>query len=119
MIGTNNRHEPQQTAGGIKAVLDYLKEKKPKMKILLLAIFPRGADENDPHRIRNEEINKILPSFADGKQVVFLDINDRFVDKDGKLLKSLMPDLLHPNPKGYEVWAKAMAEPLKKIMGER
>ena len=29
-----------------------------------------------------------------------------------------MPDLLHPNEKGYEIWAKAMEPMVKKLMGE-
>jgi lysophospholipase L1-like esterase len=27
-----------------------------------------------------------------------------------------MPDLLHPNEKGYEIWADAIREPVKRLM---
>jgi beta-glucosidase len=29
-----------------------------------------------------------------------------------------MPDLLHPNAKGYEIWAEAIEPTVKQLMGE-
>jgi beta-glucosidase len=29
-----------------------------------------------------------------------------------------MPDLLHPNENGYEIWAEAMEPTVKQLMGE-
>src|SRR5947209_1050603 len=45
MIGTNNigGHSAQQIAGGIKAIVDELKRRKPDIKILVLGVFPRGS----------------------------------------------------------------------------
>jgi len=34
------------------------------------------------------------------------------------LPKSIMPDLLHPNAEGYDIWAKAMEPTIAKLMGE-
>src|SRR5438552_1382128 len=46
MIGTNNSNgkdnTSEQIADGIKAVVAKVREKSPKTKVLLLAIFPRG-----------------------------------------------------------------------------
>ncbi len=44
MIGTNNTggHSAQQIAGGIKAIVEELKQQKPGIKVLLLGVFPRG-----------------------------------------------------------------------------
>jgi lysophospholipase L1-like esterase len=44
MIGTNNTggHSAQQIAGGIKAIVEELKQQKPGIKILVLGVFPRG-----------------------------------------------------------------------------
>jgi len=122
MIGTNNaghrKEKSEETAMGIKAILDELKTRLPKMKILLLAIFPRGADDNDKLRKLNQGTNKIICKYADDKTVFFLDINEKFLDKDRKLPKSIMPDRLHPNKKGYEIWAEAIEPTVKKLMGE-
>ena len=41
-----------------------------------------------------------------------------FLQDDGTLSKSIMPDLLHPNAKGHEIWAEAMEPTLVKLLGE-
>jgi lysophospholipase L1-like esterase len=122
MIGTNNaghrQDKPEDTAAGVKAIIEQLRKRLPKTKILLLAIFPRGPDANDPLRKLNEATNRILAGYADKKHVFYLDINAAFLVDHGELPKSIMPDLLHPNEKGYEIWAKAMEPMVKKLMGE-
>lgn len=122
MIGTNNtghrQDKPEHTAAGIKAILSQLRKRLPETKVLLLAIFPRGADANDPLRKLNEAINQIIAGYADDENVIFLDIDDAFLDETGELPKSIMPDLLHPNEKGYRLWAEAMEPTLKKLMSE-
>ncbi|NQV23081.1 MAG: acetylglucosamine-6-sulfatase [Rhodopirellula sp.] len=122
MIGTNNtghRQDPaEETAAGIKAIIAELQKQLPKTKILLLAIFPRGAKTDDPLRKLNAEINEIIADFADDQKVYFLDINSEFLDDDGTLPRSVMPDLLHPQEAGYATWAKAMDPTIAKLMGE-
>lgn len=122
MIGTNNtghRQDPaEETAAGIKAIIAELHKQLPKTKVLLLAIFPRGAKTDDPLRKLNTSINEIIAGFADGKKVFFLDINSEFLDDDGTLPKSVMPDLLHPHEAGYATWAKAMEPSIAKLMGK-
>ncbi len=120
MIGTNNtghRMDPAaETAAGIKAIIRELRARLPNTRILLLAIFPRSATPDDPMRVRNEEINKIISGYANGENVVFLNINDAFLLEDGTLTQEMMPDLLHPKAKGYEIWAKAMGPTLREMM---
>src|SRR3954447_24032675 len=45
MIGTNNigGHSAEQIAGGITAIVEELKRRKPDVQILLLGVFPRGS----------------------------------------------------------------------------
>lgn len=123
MIGTNNtghrQDDPDETAAGIKAILDQLGKKSPKTKVLLLAIFPRGASADDELRRINDQINERISKFADNKRIFYLDVSDKFLNDDGSLPKSIMPDLLHPNAEGYEIWAKAMEPTLAKLMGEK
>ncbi len=122
MIGTNNaghrREKSQHTALGIKTILKELKKRLPKTKILVLAIFPRGAKPNDHLRKLNVATNKIIAKYADNKSIFFLDINPVFLDRNGDLPKSIMPDRLHPNQKGYEIWAKAMEPTIKRLMAD-
>ena len=122
MIGTNNaghrREASKDTALGIKAILGEMRTRLPKTKVLLLAIFPRGKDDNDALRKLNMATNEIIKDCADGKSVFYLSINDKFLEKDRTLSKSVMPDLLHPNAKGYEIWAEAIEPKVKELMGE-
>ncbi|MAR12423.1 MAG: acetylglucosamine-6-sulfatase [Blastopirellula sp.] len=122
MIGTNNtghrQDAPEHTAAGIQAIVDRLHKKLPKTKVLLLGIFPRGATPSDKLRKINDAINQRISKLADDKQVFYLDINETFLGDDGNLPKSIMPDLLHPNRKGYEMWAEAMEGKIAQLMGE-
>ncbi len=123
MIGTNNtghrQDKPEDTAAGIKAIIGQLRERLPETKILLLAIFPRGEKPEDSLRKLNDATNKILATCADNEHVFFLDINKRFLDENGVLSKSIMPDRLHPNAEGYAIWAEAMEPMIQKLMGEK
>lgn len=121
MIGTNNvghrKEESVKTAAGIKAILDLLATKQPKAKVLLLAIFPRGANNQDPLRQLNDATNQIIQNYADGERVHYLSINDKFLTgKEGKLSRLVMPDLLHPIAPQYQVWADAIAPTLKSML---
>jgi beta-glucosidase len=35
------------------------------------------------------------------------------------LPRDIMPDLLHPNAKGYAIWAKAIEPSVKKLVDEK
>ena len=122
MIGTNNaghREEPSKfTAIGIKAILDDLRTRLPNTKVLMLAIFPRGATDKDPLRKLNMATNDIIKDYADNERVHFLSINNNFLTKDRKLEKSVMKDLLHPNADQYKVWAEAIEPKVQELMGE-
>jgi beta-glucosidase len=97
MIGTNNTgqvmQESDETASGIKAIVDLLQDRRPEMKILLLGVFPRSINSNDPQRIINREVNEKIKGLADSKNIHFLDISNKFLNKDGKLPKDIM--LMH------------------------
>jgi len=120
LIGTNNaRHSessPEDIAAGVRAILDRLAAKCPQTKVLLLAIFPRGADANDPWWQRCEKINALLPALADGQRVHFADLNTAFLASGGWLTKAFAPDLLHLSAKGYELWASALEPKLKPLL---
>lgn len=121
MIGTNNssQNSPEDIAAGVKAIVGRIQKRLPETKVLLLAIFPRGEDAKNKQRQVNEKTNAIFAKLADEKTVYYLDIGPKFLDKDGKLPKDVMPDLLHPNAKGYEIWAQAIEPSIVKLMGEK
>jgi beta-glucosidase len=122
MIGTNNtgsHDSAQDTARGIRLILKELQTRLPNMKILLLAVFPRGAEKDDPFRILNTEVNELISAYSQSKSIHFLSLNELFLEEDGTLPTSIMPDLLHPNGGAYRIWAEAMEPTIQELMGEK
>jgi beta-glucosidase len=134
MIGTNNtghdgrpfpeigdavyHSSAEQTAEGVKQIVETLRSRMPDMKILLLGIFPRGETPEDPKRQKNEAINAKISKLADDEQVHYMDIGDTFLQPDGTLSRDIMPDLLHLNEQGYAMWAEAIEPKVKELLGE-
>ena len=119
MIGTNNtgamKQDPTETADGIKMILSTLRARCPKAKVLLLGVFPRGVQANDPLRMMNVEINQNIAKFADGDRVHYLDISDEFLDENGVIAREIMGDALHPGKEGYQIWAESIEPTLIKL----
>jgi len=129
MIGTNNvgGNSAEQIAEGVTAIVKELRRQRPEMKILLLGVFPRAgariakeATEAKPDQLQPKikQINQRIAKLDDGTNVVYLDIGDKFLEKDGSLSKAIMPDYLHLSKKGYEIWAKAITPTLAKMLGK-
>jgi lysophospholipase L1-like esterase len=121
MIGTNNIGSPKEAIlAGVTKVVSEIHEKLPQSKLLLLAVFPRGADPADQKVAAMREkiafVNEGLAKLDDGSKTRYLDIGPKFLDADGKLPKDIMPDALHPNEKGYQIWADAMQPLLDEMM---
>ncbi len=121
MIGTNNAgsNTPEEIADGVQAIVQKLRAELPEMKVLVLAIFSRGPNNDDPRRKVNQGANRIIAELADEKMVFFQDINADFLEPDGTLTREMMPDLLHPKEKGYTVWAEAIEPTVARLMGEK
>jgi lysophospholipase L1-like esterase len=115
-IGTNNlaqtencrSNSPAEIAQGIQAIIEQVQAKCPGTAIVLMGIFPRGQKREDPKRAVLREINGLLKTRQEQPGVTFLDITDHWLSDDGTLSKEIMPDFLHPNQKGYAVWAEAL-----------
>ena len=115
-IGTNNlaqtdncrANTPAEIAQGIETIIDHAQAKCPGAKIILMGIFPRGQKPEDPKRAVLKEINSLLAPLARKPGVTFLDITQNWLSPDGAISKENMPDFLHPNQKGYAVWAEAL-----------
>jgi len=120
MIGTNNSGDntPEEIADGITAIVQKLRQKLPNTKVLLLGIFPRGADPSDARRKVNEKTNEIVKKLADNKTVFYQDLSEAFLEDDGTLSRMIMPDLLHLSKQGYTIWAESIEPNVKKLMGE-
>ena len=110
MIGTNNlsANTNEQIAEGVAAIVQDYRTRCPDAVVLLQAIFPRGQKADDPLRARIKAINEIIAKLHDGKKIIFIDFGGKFLGADGTLSPEIMPDFLHPSPKGYQIWADAI-----------
>ncbi|MDO5309446.1 MAG: GDSL-type esterase/lipase family protein [Planctomycetia bacterium] len=132
MIGTNNightkpnsqemHSTPEETVQGIQLIVDQLKSLYPTTKILLLSVFPRGNQPTDRLRLAVNEINQGLDAiYGDNKveNVQLYDIGELFLTPDGVLSPEIMPDYLHPNAKGYKIWAQAVEPMIADALGD-
>lgn len=138
LIGTNNTddqhypkvHSAEQVFAGTKAIVERIRHRHPTTRILILRIFPCGGpgDRTEFHRKYNRSAGamasvrragELTAKLADGVNVFWLDIGQVFLRPDGSINTDLMPDLIHPNAAGAEVWAQAVEPTLARLMGDQ
>lgn len=131
MLGTNNSldYTADEIAAADRKIVGMIRAKLPQTKILLLGIFPRGPRDakggpvTEAHvaeaakRMQTiDAVNADLAKLDNGRDIRFLNINRVFLDTDGRIPTTVMPDQLHPGPAGYQLWADAMQSHLKEMM---
>jgi len=126
MLGTNNTgtHTAAEILAADTKIVKSIRSKIPETKVLILAIFPRGPRKNRDGTMDSgeqkmaiiREVNAGLAKLDDGKNVRYLDIGPKFLGADGKIPDSIMPDQLHPNVAGYQIWADAMKPLLTEML---
>lgn len=126
LAGTNNVGKTAPPEGdstevaditqGIEAIVHTMQTKAPNATIVVTGIFPRN--DNLAVMPTIDKINANLASFADGRKVRYLNINNKLADADGRLFAGMMnSDKLHPAVPGYEVWAAALKPVLVELLG--
>ena len=118
MIGTNNASamcSSAEIAEGVGAIVLELRKDFPDAKILLLGIFPRGYPEDLIRKVVLA-VNPIIARLDDGQHVFYRDIGAKFLDANGVLQPDIMADKLHPNEKGYVIWAEAVKPTLAELL---
>ena len=125
MAGTNNvgtivpaRGDETKIADitkGLRAILKTCQQKAPGAVIILMGITPRN--DNPAVLATIDKINQNLARLADGKNVRYLNINDKLADHTGKLRDGMSPDRLHLSVKGYQVWAEALKPMFTELLG--
>ena len=116
LVGTPNAREntPAEIAAGISAICDTIHAKAPDCKIILLGVLPRGQKQFVKPI---QEINKLIFGFEQKGYVTFLNFGQNITGKDGLPIKKYMlEDGVHPNERGYQVWAESMDPVLKKLL---
>jgi|SRR5579872_1199410 len=129
LIGTNDTgtNITDEIIAGNRKLVAEIREKLPKTKILLLGIFPRGrytpiggkpgeTFESSVKKMKMiRAVNADMATLDNGDTIRYLDLTDKFM-VDGKIPLDVMPDQLHPGPKGYQIWADGMQPLLDEMM---
>ena len=118
MVGGNNsaiytkaEEGPGKTIRAVRDIIDYLAANYSSAKIVVQAILPRGLDESDPVRPRNDLVNNEIRRYAQANGCTWVDMSDLFLESDRHTLKTSLFNADHAtlNASGYEVWAQAVA----------
>jgi len=117
MIGTNNipGKRGKDAAAEISGLVQLIRSRHPSTRILLLGILPRDREPGSRNRQEIAAANIALAKLDDGDYVRVLDMGPRFLQADGTISTTVMPDFLHLSKLGYEIWAEAM-QPLLNAM---
>jgi beta-glucosidase len=62
-------------------------------------------------------MNERIAKLDDGQNVRYLDIGEEFLDESGRIPEDVMRDELHPDAKGYRIWADAIDPVIGEMIG--
>ncbi len=114
LIGTNNfghtDEGPEAVAEGVFEVVRLLQEKFSNAQIACYGVFPRSELSDHLDRAKIRELNARVSEVDNWERVTFLDIGEQFLDAQGSIPSSLMPDFLHLSPEGYAIWAESILD---------
>jgi len=122
LIGTNNvgadEAPPADAAKGVAKVVERVRQKLPRTKLLVLAILPFDEQPTSRRRQLVAETNSLIAGLDDGRQVRVLDIGARLLEPDGRISRAVMADFLHPTARGYRIIARAIRPLLEELLAQ-
>ena len=107
--GINNFEEnsADEIARGIATLVRVIERQMPDTKILVTGPLPVGSNENDPLRLKYDDIHARLQKISWGDFVTYRRLMKEFYDSFGDLKQGLyQEDNIHLAPKGYQAWAE-------------
>ena len=91
-----------------KKLVDFIREKQPNAVIIMQAVMSvtrskaSQASYFEPSNIA--KLNNKIQSYANGKDIFYIDCNAYFADAEGYLYTSLTYDGYHPHVSGCRIW---------------
>jgi lysophospholipase L1-like esterase len=111
LMGTNDLEEsakPDTIATNVKTIIAQAQQYNAQMPVVLCLVMPSSASKSRPSD-QIKELNRLYAEIATtNPQVTVLDTWALFADEKGDAKAAEFPDLLHPNEKGYAMWAAAL-----------
>jgi lysophospholipase L1-like esterase len=105
MAGSENLahgFSPAQTARGVAAVLQRVRERLPGSRVLLLGLLPAGQSPLDPLRVASDASNVELRAVASAAQLTLADVGGVFLEANDSITPGMLGDDGLPTALGYE-----------------
>ena len=119
LIGTNDfgrGADCEYVFENIKKIVNIIKNDNPSGAITLQCVYPVNSSKYELELGRNENIRKLnsmLTDYSNENGLGLLDLTDCLKADDGSLDTQYSDDGVHPNAKGFEIVAKALATVIK------
>jgi lysophospholipase L1-like esterase len=105
---------PVEVAHGIRAVAQEFRRRLPDTRVILLGILPV---KNQKKWSQCQETNRILANYRyPENEVVYLDLQNRFLEADGSQKADLFVDGTHLTTQGYEVLAGELEPEIERLL---
>ncbi|MDB4711580.1 GDSL-type esterase/lipase family protein [Verrucomicrobiales bacterium] len=118
MIGANDLAEKangETVFGNVKLIIQAIKKHNLKTPIILCETFPCAPDAYRPVN-EIQKINALYEkTWKDDPTVTIAKTYSLFAGKDGASLPKYMPDRVHPNLEGYNLWASVIRPLFSKL----
>ena len=119
LLGTNSLSEysNDKMVEAIIYTVDKIQAICSEAVLLLHGIFPRNPDgDQRDYLSRIREINEELAATQRDK-LVYVEMTDVLLNHQTMVDEAIMPDGLHINDKGYEIWGQTLKPLLRQYMG--
>ena len=105
---------PEDTAAGIRFLLEKLRKGFPDAHLAVMALFPRGGKMPEI-RSTNRLLSEFVPAMENAE---LIDITEKYVNPAGEPdPRFFQGDWCHLNRAGYELWAEAVLPVIRKYAG--
>ena len=111
----NRGYTAQKTSDCIISVVNAIQSLKPQdLTVLgLLPVLDDTFEESEYCNINIPLINSKVKQYCDENSIQYLDCYSLFLDKKGRIDKTLLRDGLHPSDKGYSILTNVINKEIK------
>jgi len=105
---------PKDVADGARAIAQVFRRRLPGTRVIMMGILPGS---NKVRLARSQQANAFNAAFTFNKdEVVYLDLQDKFLQSDGSINEQLFTDGTHLTVEGYRIWVKSIEPFVSEIM---